>query len=40
MKIYRLERIKDGIDWKKGDLIWAYQPCKGWRVISIVEIDM
>ena len=40
MKIYRLERIKDGIDWKKGDRIWAYQPCKGWRVISIVEIDM
>lgn len=31
---YLLERIKDGVDWKKGMRIWAYQPCKGWRIIK------
>ena len=39
MKIYLLERIKDGADWKKGMRIWAYQPCKGWKVIYMKEID-
>ena len=38
MKLYRLERIKDGIEWKKCDLIWAEQRCKGWRVVAIIDI--
>lgn len=38
MKIYLLERIKDGVDWKKGMRIWAYQPCKGWKIICIEEV--
>lgn len=31
---YLLERIKDGVDWKKGEKIWAESPCSGWRVIE------
>lgn len=31
---YLLERIKDGVDWKKGERIWAESPCAGWRVIE------
>lgn len=30
---YLLERIRDGVDWKKGMRIWADAPCAGWRVI-------
>ena len=36
--LYLLERIKDGNDWKAGDRIWAYSPCKGWRVIGKVKL--
>lgn len=39
MKIYLLERIKDGTDWKKGMRIWAYKPCKGWKTICIEEVE-
>lgn len=35
--MYLLERIRDGIDWKKGDTIWADSPCTGWRVIKKIE---
>lgn len=36
--IYLLERIRNGRDWKKGDRIWANQPCKGWRIIKKVKV--
>ena len=36
-KMYLLERIKDGTDWKKGDRIWADARCSGWRVIRIID---
>lgn len=26
---YLLERIRDGVDWKKGMRIWADAPCTG-----------
>lgn len=39
MKLYLLECMKDGADWKKGMRIWAYQPCKGWKVICIEEVE-
>lgn len=39
MKIYLLERIKNGTDWRKGMRIWAYQPCKGWKIICIEEVE-
>ena len=39
MKIYLLERIKNGTDWRKGMRIWAYQPCKGWKIICIKEVE-
>lgn len=38
MTLYLLERIKDCADWKKGMRIWAYQRCKGWRVIEKKKI--
>lgn len=34
MTLYLLECKKDGTDWKKGMRIWAYRPCKGWKVIE------
>lgn len=39
MKIYLLERIKDGTDWRKGMRIWAHLPCKGWKIICIEEVE-
>lgn len=36
-KMYLLERIKDGTDWKKGDRIWTDARCSGWRVIRIID---
>lgn len=38
MKMYLLERIKDSYCYKKGERIWAYQRCKGWKVIEIRDI--
>lgn len=38
MKMYHLERVRDGRDWKKGMRIWATHRCKGWKVISIMEV--
>ena len=32
--MYLLEKIKDGTTYKKGERIWAFQPCKGWRIIK------
>ena len=31
--MYLLERIRDGRDWEKGERIWAYAPCAGWRIV-------
>ena len=30
---YKLQKIHDG-EWPEGSIIWALQPCKGWRVID------
>ena len=35
--VYLLERIRDGIDWRKGERIWANSPCVGWRVIQKIK---
>lgn len=32
--VYKLLKIRDGETWPKGSVIWALQPCKGWRVIG------
>lgn len=32
--MYLLERTRDSETWPKGTRIWAFQPCKGWRVID------
>ena len=36
--MYLLERIRDGVDWEKGDRIWANSPCTGWRVVMKMKI--
>ena len=36
--MYLLERIKDGLDWKKGMRILAEHPCTGWRVIEKIKV--
>ena len=32
--VYKLQRIRDSRDWPKGCIIWADEPCAGWRVIE------
>jgi len=31
--VYVLMRIRDGVGWRKGAVIHAHSPCKGWRVL-------
>lgn len=36
MKIYLLQRKdKDGFT----ETIWAWQPCKGWRIVAVHKCD-
>lgn len=39
MTLYLIEKIKDSRDWPAGCRIWAYAPCKGWRVIRKMKAD-
>lgn len=32
--MYKLLRLRESRDWPKGTIIWALQPCAGWRVIG------
>ena len=36
--VYKLQRIRDSYCWPKGTIIWADQPCVGWRVIEKMEV--
>ena len=36
--MYLLERIEDGVGWKKGMQIWADSPCVGWRIVKKIKI--
>ena len=36
--MYLLERIRDGATYRKGERIWAYSPCTGWRVLEKQKI--
>lgn len=35
--VYKLMNIRGG-EWPKGSIIWALQPCAGWRVIGKMPI--
>ena len=42
-KMYLLQRISDKkgnpYGWRKGEMVWADSPCKGWRIVKIVYVD-
>lgn len=35
--IYKLERIRDSIDWPKGSIVYATHKCAGWRVVGKIK---
>lgn len=37
--MYKLQRIRDSYTWPKGSVIWALQPCTGWRVVGKIQAD-